>query len=199
MRSFDRYCQEVIFVTPPNFVIFVIQKNLQTPRFLKKVFAIRKYPLYKILDFFEEKIIIDKNLIIFYVNCDSLKFHFLKNICIVLRLTFCNLSVSTFPINSFSITFIYVSPCISARHFTASRISRASDVLLQDLMLFSSHSCRQSTSVGSTAGCDVIVSESKSIYLSSVVSLKTCANNSSNSVSISSFMIDTSPISKPHF
>ena len=42
----------------------------------KKVSAIRRYPLYKILDFFEEKIIIDKNLTIFYVNCDSWQLKF---------------------------------------------------------------------------------------------------------------------------
>ena len=42
----------------------------------KKVSPIRRYPLYKILDFFEEKIIIDKNLTIFYVNCDSWQLKF---------------------------------------------------------------------------------------------------------------------------
>ena len=38
--------------------------------------------------YFTKERIIDKNLIIFYVNCDSLQLHFFKNICIVLFLTF---------------------------------------------------------------------------------------------------------------
>ena len=42
------------------------------PRFLKKTSAIRRYQLYRVLNFFEEKIIIDKNLTVVYVNCDSL-------------------------------------------------------------------------------------------------------------------------------
>ena len=58
----------------------------------------------------KEKNIMDKNLTIFCVNCDSLQLHFLKNIWIVLCLTFCNLGVSIFPIYSFSITFICLSP-----------------------------------------------------------------------------------------
>ena len=81
-------------------------------RFLKKVSAIMKCPLYTVLDFLEGKSILDKNLTIFYVNCDSLQLHF---IWIVLCLTFCNLSVSTFPI---TFTFICLSPLISAKHFT---------------------------------------------------------------------------------
>ena len=35
--------------------------------------AIRKCPLYRVLDFFEEKIIIDKNLTRYYVNFDQEK------------------------------------------------------------------------------------------------------------------------------
>ena len=35
------------------------------------------------MDFFEEKIIIDKNITRFYVNCDSLQLHFLKDIWLV--------------------------------------------------------------------------------------------------------------------
>ena len=50
------------------------------PQFLKKVPSIRRYPLYRILDFFKVKIIIDKNLTIFYVNCGSLQLHSLKKI-----------------------------------------------------------------------------------------------------------------------
>ena len=104
-------------------------------RFLKKVSAIRRCPLYRVLDFFEEKFIIDRNLIInrnlisanFHVNCDSLQIHFSKNIQTVLCLTFCTLSASTFRINSFSTTFICLSPWISAKHFTTSRLSRVSD------------------------------------------------------------------------
>ena len=72
------------------------------------------------------RIIIDKILNIFNVNRDSLQLRFLKNIWVVLCLTFCNLGVSTFPINSFSITFISLSPWNSAKHFTASRLSRVS-------------------------------------------------------------------------
>ena len=34
---------------------------------------IRGYPLYRVLDIFQEKMFIDKNLTIFYVNCDSLQ------------------------------------------------------------------------------------------------------------------------------
>ena len=86
------------------------------------------------MDFFEEKIIIDKNLTILNVNCDSLQLHFLKNIYIVLCLTFCNLSVSSFLIYSFSITFICLSPLISAKHFTASTRSRASEPFLNHLI-----------------------------------------------------------------
>ena len=41
--------------------------------FLKKVSARRRCPLYRFLNFFEEKIIIDKNLTIFYANCDQEK------------------------------------------------------------------------------------------------------------------------------
>ena len=88
------------------------------------------FAIYRVLDFFEEKIIIDKNLTILNLNCDSLQLHFLKNIYVVLCLTFCNLSVSTFLIYSFSITFICLSPWISAKHFTASRWSRASESFL---------------------------------------------------------------------
>ena len=47
-------------------------------RFLKKVSGIRRCLLYRVLNFFEEKIIIDENITIFYVNCDSLQLHFLK-------------------------------------------------------------------------------------------------------------------------
>ena len=36
-------------------------------------------PLYRVLDFLEEKIIIDKILTMFYVNCESLQLNFLKN------------------------------------------------------------------------------------------------------------------------
>ena len=36
-------------------------------RSLKKVSAIRRYPLYRVLELFEEKIIIEKNLTLFYV------------------------------------------------------------------------------------------------------------------------------------
>ena len=89
----------------------------------------KKCPLLKSLDFFEEKIIIDKNLTRFYVNCDTWQLHLLKNIWIVLCLTYCNLSVSTYPINSFSIMLICLSPWISAKHLTASRISRALDAV----------------------------------------------------------------------
>ena len=39
--------------------------------FLEKVSAIRTCPLYRVLDFFEERTTIDKNLFIFYVDCDS--------------------------------------------------------------------------------------------------------------------------------
>ena len=91
--------------------------------------AIRRCPLYRVLDFFKEKIIIGKCLTIFYVNDDSLQLHVLKCIWIVLCLTFCNLSVSTFPINLFSMTFICLSPSTSPKHFTASRLSRASDAV----------------------------------------------------------------------
>ena len=115
----------------------------------------------------------------------------------IIRLTFCNLSISTFPNNSFSIAFISLSIWISGKHFADSRLSRAinsrhlsnifssSAILSYDwliktvssnsktyAMLFSRHSCRQSTCVGSKAGYDVIVSASKSIYSSSVVSLE---------------------------
>ena len=41
-------------------------------RFLKKVSTLRRWQLYRVLDFYEERIIIDKNLSIFYVN--SLQF-----------------------------------------------------------------------------------------------------------------------------
>ena len=67
-------------------------------RFLEKVSATRTRPLYRVLDFFQEKIIIDKNLTMFYDDCDSLQLHFLQNIWIVLYLTLCNLIVSIFPI-----------------------------------------------------------------------------------------------------
>ena len=131
---------------------------------------------------------------------------------------------STFPINSFSITSFCLSPYISAKHFTASRLSRASDAVTSltsfsslaissseslikavysdwttSAIPFSQHSCCQSTCVGSTAGSDVIVSASRSIYSSSVVSLEICANYSSNSLSITLIMIDISPTSSPHF
>ena len=66
------------------------------------------------MDFFKEKVIIDKNLTIFHVNCDSLQLYFSRCVWIVVCLMFCNLSVSTFTINSFSITFICLSPWISA-------------------------------------------------------------------------------------
>ena len=66
-------------------------------------------------------------------------------------------------------------------------------------MLFSRHYCYQSTCVGSTATSDVIISASKSIYLSSVVSLKIYANNSGNSVSISSYMFNIPPTSNVPF
>ena len=42
---------------------------------------------------------------------------------------FCNLSVSTFPIHSLSITFICLSPWISAKHFTVSRLPNASNAV----------------------------------------------------------------------
>ena len=60
-----------------------------------------------------KKIIINKNLTIFYVNCDSLQLHFLKKIWIVFCLKFCNLSVFIFLINSFSIALICLSPFLS--------------------------------------------------------------------------------------
>ena len=41
----------------------------------------------KALDFFKEKVIMNKNLTICYFNCDSLQFPFLKNIWRVLFLT----------------------------------------------------------------------------------------------------------------
>ena len=46
--------------------------------FLEKVSAIRTCPLYRVLDFFEERTTIDKNLFIFYVDCDSWQLNFLK-------------------------------------------------------------------------------------------------------------------------
>lgn len=47
-------------------------------RFLKKVSAVRRCPRYRVLNFFKNKIILDKNLTMFYVNCDSLELHFSK-------------------------------------------------------------------------------------------------------------------------
>ena len=87
-----------------NFFISVENQNLETkiivniwksgytvkplysghPRFLKKLSGVRWYQLYRVLSFFEENIIIDKNLTIVYINCDSLQLYFLKNIWIVL-------------------------------------------------------------------------------------------------------------------
>ena len=66
-------------------------------------------------------------------------------------------------------------------------------------MLFSRDSCLQSTFWALTAGFDFTVSKSKSIYSSIVVSSKICANNSWNSVLISSFTTEAFPTSKPHF
>ena len=126
-------------------------------------------------------------------------------------------------LTSFSITFICLSPWTLAKHFTTPSLSRTSDavtfltscsssaissseLLIKTVssdcktseMLFPRH-YRHSTRVGSAAGSDVIIFASKSIYSSSVVSLQICANNSWNSVQISSFMIDLSPTSNPHF
>ena len=55
----------------------------------KQVSAIQSF------GFFPKKII-TIIVTIFYVKCDSLHRHFLKDICIVLCITFCNLNVSTF-------------------------------------------------------------------------------------------------------
>ena len=156
-------------------------------RFLKTISTTRRCPLHsRVFDFFEGKIVIDKNLTIFYINCDSLQLNFLKNIWIVLFLAFC--SVSNFPINSFSIAFICLSPWISAKHFTTSRLSRASDAftyltscsssvisspesLIKTVssdcktskILFSRHSYRQFTGAGSTVGSNLIVSIEESM------------------------------------
>ena len=158
------------------------------------------------MNFFEEKITIDKNLTIYYVNCDSVQLHFLKDIWIVSCLTFCNLIVPSFLINSFSITFICLSPWISGKHFTASRLSRTSDAVtfltsclsniifwLQELynaffwvFLLPIYVCWINNDF------DAIVSWS-------VISLEICTNNSWNSVSVSSIMIDISLTSKQHF
>ena len=157
------------------------------------------------MDFFKEKIIIDKNLTRSYANCDSLKLRFLKYIWILLCLIFCNLSVFNFPINSFRITFICLSPWVLAKHFTAYRLSSVSDPVIfltscsasaisssksliktlssdckTSAIPFYRHSCHQSKCVGSTAGSGVSVSTQKLI----VVSLEICANTSWNSVSI---------------
>ena len=45
----------------------------QTHTFPEEMSPIRGYPLYRVLDIFKEKMFIDKNLTIFYVNCDSLQ------------------------------------------------------------------------------------------------------------------------------
>ena len=150
--------------------------------------ATRRCPLYRFLNFFEEKIIIDKNLTIFYVNCDSLRLHFIENICTVLCLTLCNFSVFTFPINSVSITLICVSinfsktlhsiqtiKGLTCRHLSNILLSSAissSESLIKtvctdcktSVILFSQHSYRQSACVGSTAGSDLTFSASKSIF-----------------------------------
>ena len=58
-----------------------------------------------------------------------MQLHFLKNIWIALCLTFCNLSVFTFLINSFSITFMRYLRKSQQKLFTASRLSRSPDVV----------------------------------------------------------------------
>ena len=131
------YGDDILFTTEVSLVTRVIQQNLlravsriagykhffQTPFFstvkpvysghlwfLKKVSDIGRCPLYRVLDFFEENTIIDKNITMFYVNCNSSQLYFLNNIWTILCLTLYNVSVSTFSINLFSITFIYLSP-----------------------------------------------------------------------------------------
>ena len=74
------------------------QTSLQrTPTVSKKVSSITMCLLYRVLNFFKEKIIVDKNLTIFYVICDSLQLPFLKTIWIVHFGTLCNLSVFIYP------------------------------------------------------------------------------------------------------
>ena len=74
------------------------QTSLQrTPTVSKKVSSITRCTLYRVLNFFKEKIIVDKNLTMFYVICDSLQLQFLKAIWIVHFGTLCNLSVFIYP------------------------------------------------------------------------------------------------------
>ena len=88
-------------------------KPLRHLQFLKKLSAIRRCPLQRVLDFFEQKVITDKNLTIFYLICDNLQLHFLKHIWIVLCLIFCNLIVFNFAI----ITFVCLSICFRLHKF----------------------------------------------------------------------------------
>ena len=67
------------------------------------------------------------------------------------------------------------------------------------MLFINRHSCHRSMCGGSTAGSDVIISASESMYSSSVTSLEVCANNSWNSVSIYLFTINISPKSNRHF
>lgn len=55
--------------------IFTLQSNLSIagPAIRSKEVSANR-----VLDFFEEKTIIDKNVIILYVNCESLQLHFLN-------------------------------------------------------------------------------------------------------------------------
>lgn len=55
--------------------IFTLQSNLSIagPAIRSKEVSANR-----VLNFFEEKTIIDKNVIIFYVNCESLQLHFLN-------------------------------------------------------------------------------------------------------------------------
>ena len=84
----------------------------------------------------------------------------------------------------------FLKSCSSSAIFSSESLikTESSDCKIF-VKLFSRHSCRQSTYVGSTVSSNVIVSGSKSIHSSSVVSLEICANNSWKSVSISSFMM----------
>ena len=85
-------------------------------RFLKNVSAIRMCPLYRVLNFFEEKKDHRQKSHYIFFNSNSLQLHFLKNILkntlIVLCLTFCNFSKTLYSIQT--IKGFFLTSCSSS-------------------------------------------------------------------------------------
>ena len=78
ISKFHKCIQLIIPNRPPKHVITTVK-----PVYTRHLWFLKKKCLpYSVLDFFEKKIILVKNITIFYVNYDSIQLYFLKNIWI---------------------------------------------------------------------------------------------------------------------